>query len=248
MQKKGSKYNYNIDNTRNSTFPPLVRRRIGERGRREAYTLVGRVEDGIEALEERLAVDEVEALASGCTEAVDDEVHVARRAADSRVEGTGPRLGIGSEHETASGSCEGQRLHISKCRGAELEETRGLVQRGFRRLFIRRKCTGRNQDQRRSGVDNARGGGLDDSSAVSNALVYAPELVSRGSSRERSEGNAARELRAVGTAESQLAVGDAVRSRGIGNVQLYLRSTSMRARESIYSQYGLVCFCGHWNT
>ena len=59
----------------------------GQRRRRGAGSSAGLTEDRVEPLEEGLAVDEVEALARVAAEVADDEVHVARAAADVRVEG-----------------------------------------------------------------------------------------------------------------------------------------------------------------
>lgn len=44
--------------------------------------------DGVEPLEEGLTVDKVKTLTGVATEVTDDEVHVARAAADIRVERT----------------------------------------------------------------------------------------------------------------------------------------------------------------
>jgi hypothetical protein len=52
-----------------------------ERRRRESYTSVRRVEDGIKALKERLAVDEVETFARWRPEAAHDEQDVVCGAA-----------------------------------------------------------------------------------------------------------------------------------------------------------------------
>ena len=59
----------------------------GQCRRRGAGSGAGLTEDRVEPLEEGLAVDEVEALARVAAEVADDEVHVARAAADVRVEG-----------------------------------------------------------------------------------------------------------------------------------------------------------------
>ena len=66
--------------------PSLVRSRGRERSRREADTAVRAVEDGVEALQERQAVDEVEALARVRAEVGDDQVDAVLVAADGRVE------------------------------------------------------------------------------------------------------------------------------------------------------------------
>ena len=64
----------------------LVAGSIRVLGRREAETRVGRVEDGVEAFEERVAVDKVEALARVAANVVDDEVDVTAGAADLSIQ------------------------------------------------------------------------------------------------------------------------------------------------------------------
>ena len=59
---------------------------VREGRRREADLGVRDVEDVVEPLQERVAVDEVEALTRVAAKVADDEVHVAGGAADKRVE------------------------------------------------------------------------------------------------------------------------------------------------------------------
>ena len=73
---------------------PLVAGGVCVGGRREADLRVGGIEDGVESLEERVAVDEVEALAGVAADVADDEVDVVRRAADRAVQRTRPDLGV----------------------------------------------------------------------------------------------------------------------------------------------------------
>ena len=63
-----------------------VGRRSRERSGRKADTPASGVEDGVEALEEGHAVDEVEALARRGANRADDEEDFIRVAADSRVQ------------------------------------------------------------------------------------------------------------------------------------------------------------------
>jgi len=88
---------------------PLIARRCGEWSSGEAHLAVLSVEDGVKPLEERAAVDEVQAAAGGTADVVDDELHVAGRAADERVERAGPDLSVGRELErrVAGGEEEG---------------------------------------------------------------------------------------------------------------------------------------------
>lgn len=72
----------------------LVARRLSEGRVRESYTTVGRVENGVEALQERLSVDEVEALARGSANRTNDEVDVVSIASDRGVESTLKAPGI----------------------------------------------------------------------------------------------------------------------------------------------------------
>ena len=65
-----------------------VGRRIGVRGRCKADARVGGVEDGVEALQEGVAVDEVETLAGRCASRADDEIDVVGAATDGGVKRT----------------------------------------------------------------------------------------------------------------------------------------------------------------
>ena len=51
----------------------------------------------VEPLQEGLPVDKVQALATGLPEITNDEVDLARRAADGGVERSRPDLGVGRE-------------------------------------------------------------------------------------------------------------------------------------------------------
>jgi len=70
---------------------------MGERGGSQTNTLVGGIEDGIEALKEAVTIDEVETFTRGRTKIVDDEVDAAGSTTDVGVEGTGPELSIGGQ-------------------------------------------------------------------------------------------------------------------------------------------------------
>ena len=59
----------------------------GEGRGREADALVGGVEDTVETLEEDLAIDEIETLAGGGADVVNDEVDGAGAATDGGVQG-----------------------------------------------------------------------------------------------------------------------------------------------------------------
>ena len=63
-----------------------VRRRSRELSGGEADAAVRTVEHGVEAFEERHAVDEVEAFAAGSAKVADDKVHAVGVAADRGVE------------------------------------------------------------------------------------------------------------------------------------------------------------------
>ena len=71
----------------------------GEWSGGKADTFVGRVKHGVEALEERETVNEVEALTAGGAEVVDNEIYVAGSTSDVSVDATRPRLSISSEFE-----------------------------------------------------------------------------------------------------------------------------------------------------
>ena len=128
---------------------PLVGRRGRELGGGKAEAAVGGVKDGVEALQERLAVDEVEALARVAAEVADDEVYIPRAAADERVEGAlqravsvrlrrtaqgdwathRPDLRVGRERVDRAADLEVQVLEAVELRGREAQQTRGLVLR-----------------------------------------------------------------------------------------------------------------------
>lgn len=72
----------------------------GKGGGSETDTLVGGVEDGVEALEEGETIDEVETLTAGCAKAVSDEIDVPSNTANVSVKGTRPDLGIRSKLES----------------------------------------------------------------------------------------------------------------------------------------------------
>lgn len=77
--------------------PPLVAGGARVRGRREAQAGVGGVIDGVEPLEERIPVDEVQALARVAANVGDDEVDVASAAADRGVQRARPDLRVRRE-------------------------------------------------------------------------------------------------------------------------------------------------------
>ena len=98
----------------------LVCRGIRELRRREANLRVGDVVDVVEPLEERVAVDKVEALARGRAERVDDEIHAVRVPADRGVE----RALRGAERGCQKESAEGGRA--TKTHGPDLSVRREL--------------------------------------------------------------------------------------------------------------------------
>jgi hypothetical protein len=75
----------------------LVGSGMGEGGLGEADALSGGVEDGVEALEEGIAVDEVETLTGVGAEVADDEVDAARDTTDISVERAREDLSVGGE-------------------------------------------------------------------------------------------------------------------------------------------------------
>lgn len=74
---------------------------VGEGGGGETDALVGGIEDGVETLEEGVAVDEVETLARVRAEVVDDEVDGAGGATDVGVQRAGEELSVGGQLESS---------------------------------------------------------------------------------------------------------------------------------------------------
>lgn len=85
----------------------LIGSRRCESSSGESNSLVGSVKDRVEPLKERVTVDEIESLAAWGSKIGDNEVNVAGRATNSRVERTGKQLSI---------CCEGIRdlFHLRK--------------------------------------------------------------------------------------------------------------------------------------
>ena len=89
-------------------------------GRRKANTRVGRVEDGVETLEERVPVDEVEALAGVAADIAHDEVDVVGGAADRAIQRARPDLGV-------------RREAVARLRNTQMSAGRGGWRRGDER-------------------------------------------------------------------------------------------------------------------
>lgn len=86
----------------NLKLPPrssLVGGSRGEGGSSETNTLVGSVEDRVEALEESETVDEVETLARVGAKVIDNAVDGSGNTTDISIEGSGPDLSIGGQAE-----------------------------------------------------------------------------------------------------------------------------------------------------
>jgi len=106
----------------------LVGRGRGVRSRCKADSLVGSVEDGVEALQESVAVDEVETLAAGCTEVVDNEVDGTRNTTNISVEGTRPNLSVGGKGIRNTVGGEDEVLQVGVLGGSDFQETGGAVE------------------------------------------------------------------------------------------------------------------------
>ena len=70
---------------------------MGEWSIGQTNSLVGGINYDIEALEESIAVDDIEALTRGRAEIIYDEIDPAGSPTDLSVEGTGPDLSVGSQ-------------------------------------------------------------------------------------------------------------------------------------------------------
>lgn len=115
----------------------LVGGGLGEGGVGKADALVGGIEDGVEALEEGVAVDEVETLAGVGAKVVDDAVDASGNTTDVGVERAGENLTVGSELEGASAVDEEQALEGAELGVVETEEAGvSIVDTASRRLVL----------------------------------------------------------------------------------------------------------------
>lgn len=90
--------------------PRSVGRRIGVGGGGEADAAVASVENGVVALKEGVAVDEVKTLAAVGADVVDDQVDVTRAAANGTVER--PLQGrVSSSVAARVEGCKSKRAH-----------------------------------------------------------------------------------------------------------------------------------------
>ena len=108
----------------------------GERRRGKANATVSSIEDGIEPLKERVAVDKVEARSGGRTDVVDDEVDIARSPANQRIQRTWPDLSVRGQLERGASCREHQRLKVAILSRSNLEQARGVVEDRSRRRFV----------------------------------------------------------------------------------------------------------------
>lgn len=104
------------------SHPSSVRSSISERRSSETDIAGSGIEHGIEAFQKGEAIDEVKARPGGSSNVVDDQVHILRVAPDVGVEGSRPRLSIGSEpecdlnkHEQGKTDRNYQRSNIGGC-------------------------------------------------------------------------------------------------------------------------------------
>lgn len=123
----------------------------------ETDSFVGGIEDGVETLavnrasplvqvgkkeqrsknvQERVAVDEVKALAAGGTDVRSDEVDAAAVTTDLAVERTRPDLSIGAESECGATDLEVEVGEARVLRRGDLEQTGGGVQRAAGGLLV----------------------------------------------------------------------------------------------------------------
>lgn len=135
----------------------LVRCCVRKRGGRYANTMVGSIEDSIEALEESLSVDKVQTLSRGCSDVTNNQVNAIGSPANSCVKGTRPDLSVGGKLKSGPANEEGQTLEISKLGGRYFEETSVIIQHTACCTFITRESIRSNEYECCSGVNNANG-------------------------------------------------------------------------------------------
>ena len=88
---------------------------------------IGRVEDGVEALKEGEAVDEVETFTRWRAEVVDDKQDVTWLTANGSVQGARPDLGVGGEAERGAPDVKVEVLERVVLRGGDAEQSGGAV-------------------------------------------------------------------------------------------------------------------------
>jgi len=186
------------------------------RGGRESDLGVGGVEDGVEALEESESIDEVQALAALGANVVDYEVNVAVRAANLRVEGTRPDLGIGCEFEGVASNVEEQALQAILT--VDRQEACRLIERSTSSTLVCLERVSCEVDQCRPGVYDSRGGRENGGTGGSEryTLIDSPVFARRACTRDGHERDIARKLAAVRRSEVELSI-LVVRGRGCGD-------------------------------
>lgn len=119
----------------------------GEGSGGKADALVGCVEDGVKALEEGVAVDEVKTLAGVRSEVADDEVDARCNTTNVSVECPGEDLSVGGELEGGTTGDEEQALEGAELGGGDREEAGSSVCGGTGRRLVFGEGVGGNEDE-----------------------------------------------------------------------------------------------------
>jgi len=136
----------------------LVAGGLGERGGGETDTVVGSVEDRVEALEESETVDEVETFTAVGAEIGDDEEDATGSATDISVEVTRPDLSISSKLEGGCTSDEEQTLQVVELGGGDTEQASGVVNNTAGGSLVLVESVGGEENESGTGIDNAGSG------------------------------------------------------------------------------------------
>jgi len=187
--------------------------------RRKADLRVGRVINGIEALEEPKSVNKIEPRSTVASQVGRDQVDLAIVASKRRVQGTGPDLRIRGQLEGLVSDLEKQALHLGELACGDSEQAGGLVESCTGGLLVCLEGICSEQQQGCAGIDDA-GGKIHDRrvGSVSDALIDSPVVARWGRLRNRNIRDAPRKFRRVRPAEGELAI-DSVRGRGRGDVR-----------------------------
>ena len=159
--------------TRSDYAITLVGGGVSEGGLAEADALSGGVVVGVVALEEGVAVDEVNTGAN-LADISNDAVGGVGVTTNVSVEGAGPDLSVGVERKLVAANVEGEGLELGLATGGELDEAGGVVVGSPGLLDVGVESVGREVDEGCSGVDDTTRGLLDLGVAVADGLADTP--------------------------------------------------------------------------
>lgn len=177
------------------------------RGCGKTDTVVGGIENRVEALEESVAIDEVETFTTGGAKGVDNEVDVARATTNISVKGARPDLAVRGESVGGAANIEVQVLEGTVLGGGNAEKASRPVQSSTSCSLV--LCVGiaGDEDKGSASVNDTSRLRQDGRGAVSDALVDTPVVGCRVGGGERSVCNGAGVLGSVSSTEGELSIG-----------------------------------------